>query len=119
MSKHLGEFEQLLMFALVELEGDAHGVTIRRAIEDRTGRQVSPGAVYTALERLESRGFVSSRAGDTTPERRVARLSTILRGWRTTRLAFGIAAPPQVGGHAQARSESGPGRPGSLRVSPL
>ena len=69
MSKHLGEFEQLLMFALVELEGDAHGVTIRRAIEDRTGRQVSPGAVYTALERLESRGFVSSRAGDTTPAR--------------------------------------------------
>ncbi len=69
MSKHLGEFEQLLMFALLELEGDAHGVTIRRAIEDRTGRQVSPGAVYTALERLESRGFVSSRAGDTTPAR--------------------------------------------------
>ena len=69
MSKHLGEFEQLLMFALLELDADAHGVTIRQAIEERTGRQVSPGAVYTALERLESRGLVASRIGDTTPAR--------------------------------------------------
>ena len=69
MSKHLGEFEQLLMFALLELEADAHGVTVRQSIERRTGRQVSPGAVYTALERLESRGFVASRVGDTTPAR--------------------------------------------------
>ena len=69
MSKHLGEFEQLLMFALLELDADAHGVTIRHAIAERTGREVSPGAVYTALERLESRGFVSSRVGDTTPAR--------------------------------------------------
>ena len=69
MSRHLGEFEQLLMFALLELETDAHGVTLRRAIADRTGRQVSPGAVYTAMERLESRGFVVSRVGDATPAR--------------------------------------------------
>ena len=69
MSKHLGEFEQLLMFALLELEAGAHGVSIRRAIEERTGRQVSPGAVYTALERLETRGFVTSRVGETTPAR--------------------------------------------------
>ena len=69
MSKHLGEFEQLLMFALLDLEADAHGVSIRQAIGQRTGRQVSPGAVYTALERLESRGFVASRVGDTTPAR--------------------------------------------------
>ena len=39
MSKHLGEFEQLLMVALRELDADAHGVTIRRAIEERTGRE--------------------------------------------------------------------------------
>lgn len=69
VSKHLGEFEQLLMFALLELEADAHGVSVRKSIEERTGRQVSPGAVYTALERLESRGFVTSRVGDTTPAR--------------------------------------------------
>lgn len=69
MSKHIGDFEQLLMFALLELEADAHGVNIRQAIEERTGRQVSPGAVYTALERLESRGLVSSRMGDSTPAR--------------------------------------------------
>jgi PadR family transcriptional regulator PadR len=69
VSKHLGEFEQLLMFALLELEAEAHGVSVRQSIEARTGRQVSPGAVYTALERLESRGFVTSRVGDTTPVR--------------------------------------------------
>jgi DNA-binding PadR family transcriptional regulator len=44
-------------------------VTIRREIETRTGRSVSPGALYTALDRLEKRGFVSSRLGDPTPER--------------------------------------------------
>ena len=69
MSKHLGEFEQLLMFALLELDAKAYGMTIRKAIEERTGRQVSPGAVYTALERLEARGFVTSRVGDTAPAR--------------------------------------------------
>ena len=69
MSQHLGEFEQLLLFALLDLEDQAHGVAIRRAIEDKTGRVVSPGAIYTALERLVGRGFVASEIGDTTPER--------------------------------------------------
>ena len=69
MRQHLGEFEQLLLFALLDLEDQAHGVAIRRAIEDKTGRVVSPGAIYTALERLVGRGFVASEIGDTTPER--------------------------------------------------
>jgi DNA-binding PadR family transcriptional regulator len=69
MSKSLGEFEQTLLLALLEAGDDAHGVALRRAIEDRTGRVVTAGAVYTALDRLEGRGYVSSWLSDPTPER--------------------------------------------------
>jgi DNA-binding PadR family transcriptional regulator len=69
MRRFLGEFEQLLLLALVDLEDEAYTVSIRRVLESRTGRHVSPGAIYTALERLGARGLVSSRFGDPTPER--------------------------------------------------
>lgn len=69
MRTYLGEFEQLLMLALLHLKDDAYGVRIREVIEARTGRTVSPGAVYTALDRLERRQLVSSRLGDPTPQR--------------------------------------------------
>ena len=65
----LGDFEQLILFALIRLGADAYGVTIRTQIEARTGRAVSPGALYTALDRLEKRGFVMSRLGEPTPQR--------------------------------------------------
>lgn len=64
MGRTLGEFEQLILFALVELEDDAYGAAIGRSIEDRTGRDVSAGAVYTALDRLEARGLVKSTVGE-------------------------------------------------------
>ena len=70
MTQILGEFEQLILLALVRLGEDAYGVSMRKEIEERTGRTISAGAIYTALERLESRGFVSSRLGDPTPQRR-------------------------------------------------
>lgn len=69
MAHSLGEFEQLLLFALVRLGDEAYGVTMRREIEARTGRGISAGAVYTALERLESRGLIHSRWGEPTAER--------------------------------------------------
>ena len=69
MTTRLGEFEQLLLFALVRLGDDAYGMTVRREIESRTGRSVSSGAIYTAMERLEARGYVSSTTGDPTPRR--------------------------------------------------
>jgi len=69
MRQSLGEFEQLLLLALLRLGDSAHGVALRRAIEERTGREVSAGAVYTALERLEARGLVRSDWGDPTAER--------------------------------------------------
>jgi len=60
----LGTFEQLLLLALVRLGDDTYGVPIRVEIEGRTGRIVSPGAIYTALDRLERRGLVRSTLGE-------------------------------------------------------
>ena len=67
--ERLGAFEQLLLLALVRLGDDTYGVPIRQEIEGRTGRLVSPGAIYTALDRLETRGLVRSRLGDASAER--------------------------------------------------
>jgi DNA-binding PadR family transcriptional regulator len=55
---NLGEFEQLVLFAVVRLE-QASGIGIHDEIEARTGRDVSPGAIYTTLGRLEARGLVA------------------------------------------------------------
>lgn len=65
----LGEFEQVILLAVAHLTREAYGVTIRREIEARTGRDVSIGALYTALERLERKGFVSSHMSDPLPQR--------------------------------------------------
>ncbi len=59
----------LVLLALVRLGGDAYGVTVRAEIEARTGRAVTSGAVYTALERLESRGYARSWTGEPTAAR--------------------------------------------------
>jgi DNA-binding PadR family transcriptional regulator len=65
----LGEFEQLVLLALIRLRPNAYGVPIRQEISERTGRNVSIGAVYTTLNRLEEKGYVSSRIGEATAER--------------------------------------------------
>jgi DNA-binding PadR family transcriptional regulator len=70
MAENLGEFEQLVLLALLDLdETEAYGVSIRELIERRTGRRASAGAVYTTLDRLTWRGLVTSRLGDPTAER--------------------------------------------------
>jgi len=70
VARALGEFEQLILFALVALPAEeCYGVPIRELIEQRTGRSLSAGAVYTALERLSARGLVSSSLGEPTAER--------------------------------------------------
>ena len=69
MSRILGGFETILLFSLLELDQDAHSVAIRRLIEERTGRITSPGAVHTALVRLERRGLIASRADAEPPKR--------------------------------------------------
>ena len=66
---YLGEFEHIVLLALLRLEDRAYGVTVRQEIEFRTDREVSIGAVYATLDRLETKGYVRSRHGDPTPER--------------------------------------------------
>ncbi|MFZ0958268.1 MAG: helix-turn-helix transcriptional regulator [Candidatus Sulfotelmatobacter sp.] len=66
---YLGEFEHVIMLALLRLEDRAYGVTVRQEIESRTKREVSIGAVYATLDRLEAKGYVKSRVGEPTPER--------------------------------------------------
>jgi PadR family transcriptional regulator PadR len=65
----LGSLEHIILLALVRLDGSAHGMIVRREIEGRTGRNISIGAVYATLERLEAKGYVSSFTGEPTPER--------------------------------------------------
>jgi PadR family transcriptional regulator PadR len=69
MGKTLGEFEQMILLALVSLGDNAYGASIRREIVARTEREVSAGAVYTVLDRLERSSLVSSRVGLPTAER--------------------------------------------------
>ena len=57
---HLGEFEQLIMLALLRLKADAYGMRVRREIQGRTDRSVAIGSVYATLERLERKGYVRS-----------------------------------------------------------
>jgi DNA-binding PadR family transcriptional regulator len=69
MRTRLGEFEQTLLLALAGLGTDASGVDIREYIESRTGRTISPGAIYTAFQRLELRGLIASSFGEPSPRR--------------------------------------------------
>src|SRR6267378_269605 len=66
---YLGEFEHIIVLALLRLEDRAYGVTVRQEIEFRTRREVSIGAVYATLDRLEKKGYIKSHRGDPTPER--------------------------------------------------
>ena len=100
----LGELEQVVLFALARLDGqEAHGATILREIEERSGRAISPGALYTVLDRLREKGYVDSWIGESTParggrRRKVYRLlpagARALRSWYAgiRELAEGTAA---------------------------
>lgn len=65
----LGEFEHIVLLALLRLGDKAYGVTVRHEIESRIDRDVSIGAIYATLDRLQSKGYVTSFLGDPTPER--------------------------------------------------
>jgi len=65
----LGEFETLVLLAVVRLQNDAYGMRIHQELETRAERQCSYGALYTTLDRLEQKGYVSSSVGEPTPER--------------------------------------------------
>jgi len=66
---YLGEFEHVVLLAVLRLDDQAYGVTVRREIVARTKREVSIGAIYATLDRLQSKGYVKSQFGEPTPER--------------------------------------------------
>jgi DNA-binding PadR family transcriptional regulator len=102
MTRWLGEFEQVVLFAVARLDEGAYGAGIREEIVRCTGRRVSSGAVYTTLSRLEGQGLIASRWGEPTAERggkrkrhyrlRRAGREALARSWRaTSAMASGLA----------------------------
>jgi PadR family transcriptional regulator, regulatory protein PadR len=75
----LGSLEHIVLLALVRLQDNAYGMTVRREIESRTGRNISIGAIYATLDRLESKGLITSYVGEPTAERggRAKRMFTL------------------------------------------
>jgi DNA-binding PadR family transcriptional regulator len=66
---YLGEFELMVLLAVIRLGDEAYGVPLARELTDIRGREVSAGSVYAALERLEQKSLVASSLGEATPER--------------------------------------------------
>src|SRR5262245_27122798 len=60
----LGEFELLVLLAILQAGDEAYGTTILDELHQRAGRTISRGALYVTLDRLESKGYVSSMTGD-------------------------------------------------------
>lgn len=67
--KFLGEFEQMAMLALIQLDCDAYGAAIRQLLAEQVNRNVAIGALYSTLERLERKGMVQSWLGEATAQR--------------------------------------------------
>jgi DNA-binding PadR family transcriptional regulator len=78
----LGDFEQIVLLAILRVGENAYGVTIRAEIAACTDREPAPGALYTTLDRLEEKGLVTSWLGDPTPQRggRAKRYFTVTTG---------------------------------------
>ena len=66
---YLGELEQMLLWTVLRLDDSAYGTVILNELAERTGREVSPGALYATLDRLEAKGMIQSRLADPTPGR--------------------------------------------------
>ena len=65
----LGEFEQMVLLAILQVKDDAYGVTIHEELERRTKRKVARGAIYMTLDRLEKKGLLDSWTTAPTAER--------------------------------------------------
>lgn len=66
---YLGELEQMILLAVLQLEDEAFGTRVLEELRERVGRTVSRGALYVTLDRLEEKGMLKSRLGDPTPQR--------------------------------------------------
>jgi PadR family transcriptional regulator PadR len=89
MNEALGEFEQVVLLAILRLGDQAYGASIRAEIEACTGREPTPGALYTTLDRLEAKKMVRSRMGEPTAERggRAKRFFAVTEKWSTAVIA--------------------------------
>ncbi|MEX0902506.1 MAG: helix-turn-helix transcriptional regulator [Pseudohongiellaceae bacterium] len=65
----LGEFELLVLLAVLRLRDNAYGASIKKLLNDEIGRDVSIGSLYKTIERLESKSLVTTKVGEPTPER--------------------------------------------------
>jgi DNA-binding PadR family transcriptional regulator len=65
----IGDFEHMVLLAVLRLDDNAYAVTVREEILKHTGRDLSRGSIYITLDRLESKGFLKSRLGEPTAER--------------------------------------------------
>lgn len=65
----LNDFEQMVLLSLIRQHPNAYGVSIHTELVDRAGREVALAQIYATLDRLQAKGFVSSRKGEATPER--------------------------------------------------
>ena|SRR6185295_19919323 len=68
-SNYIGEFEELVLLAILRQGERTYGVTILQALEEATGRSITIGSLYTTLSRLEEKGLVESWVGEPTAER--------------------------------------------------
>jgi DNA-binding PadR family transcriptional regulator len=68
-SAYLGEFEQIVLLAILQLGDEAFALPVLQELDERAGRRVSRGALYKTLERLEAKGIVSWELEDATPGR--------------------------------------------------
>jgi PadR family transcriptional regulator PadR len=68
-SNYIGEFEELVLLAILNQGENAYGVTIHEALEEATNRSITIGSLYTTLSRLEEKGLVESWVGESTAER--------------------------------------------------
>ena len=67
--RYLGEFEHLVLLALLQLENDGYGIAVRDLIEERTGRRAGIGSVYSTLDRMHRKGWLESFAAPPEPKR--------------------------------------------------
>ncbi|GAA0855489.1 PadR family transcriptional regulator [Aliiglaciecola litoralis] len=67
--KTLGEFENIVLLALLRLETNAYGAAIRQLLQSEIGRDVALGALYSTLERMEKKNLVVSKFGEATAQR--------------------------------------------------
>jgi len=68
-SNYIGEFEELVLLAILSQGDNAYGVTILEALEEATNRSITIGSLYTTLSRLDEKGLVESWIGEPTAER--------------------------------------------------